>query len=297
MNTTTLSLPDVLTRIRHLASPQARHHQSAYWIEGIRNFIQAHDANIPFDTIVLSEILLQSSLAEKLARKLHARGIPRLKLTPEQFRTISLTERASGIGAIVRQQWTPHTAPPRPGLCHLVVEHIRSPGNLGTILRTAEATGVAGILFVGPPGSHGYAQSPFVDPFDPAVVRASMGGIFHLPLTRLSYSQLAHWSHINKIPFVALSPEAQKPWTNLPTGPLAIALGEERHGLSPQLRALCKQTVSLPMSGRADSLNVSIAAGVLLYELVRRQTADLRPVPASGCPRDKLRDARSQESI
>lgn len=264
------SLPAILSRIRQLASPAARQQQSLYWIEGIRNFIQAHDAGIPFDTIVLSEILLQSSLAEKLSRKLHAQGVPRIKVTPEQFRMISLTERASGIGAIVRQRWTPHTAPPKPGLCHLVIEHIRSPGNLGTILRTAEATGVAGILFVSSPGRH-----HLTDPFDPAVVRASMGGIFHLPLTRLSYSQLAHWSRTHKIPLVALSPEAPHPWTHLPAGPLAIALGEERHGLSPQLRALCRHTVSLPMSGRADSLNVSIAAGVILYELVRRKTPTL----------------------
>lgn len=260
----------LLARIRQLASPWARFQQSAGWIEGVRSFIQAHDARIPFDTIVFSEILLQSPLAEKLARRLCAQGVPRVRLSPEQFRSISLTDRASGIGAIIRQRWTPPTDAPPQGLCHLVIEHIRSPGNLGTILRTAEAAGVAGIVFVAPSAAHHLA-----DPFDPAVIRASMGGIFHLPLIRMTYPQLAHWSQRNRIPLVALSPEAPRPWTNLPVGRIAIALGEERRGLSPALRALCHHTVSLPMSGRAQSLNVSIAAGVMLYELVRRKA----PIP------------------
>ncbi|HEY3231723.1 MAG TPA: TrmH family RNA methyltransferase, partial [Roseiflexaceae bacterium] len=157
--------------MRALAHPQVRKAQGCFWIEGIRNFVQACDAKLTFDIAIHSRVLLKSDLAEMLVRRLAARGVARVRVSPEQFRSISTTSRASGIGAIVRQHWLPlERARPGQGLCWIVIEEIRSPGNLGTILRTAEACGAAGIIFVG----------PSCDPFDPAVVRASMGGIFHL---------------------------------------------------------------------------------------------------------------------
>lgn len=142
-----------------------------------------------------------------------------------------------------------------------MIERLRSPGNLGTILRTAEACGVAGIIFVGPE----------CDPFDPAVVRASMGGIFHLRLIRTSPAELIGWALAQRLQLVGLSPDAERLWTDLPSaGPVALVIGEERGGLSASLRSLTHTTVRLPMRGRADSLNVGVAAGVMMYELIRR---------------------------
>ena len=126
---------------------------------------------------------------------------------------------------------------------------------------TAEATGVGGAIFVG----------PRCDPFNPTVVRASMGGLFHLPLVRATHEPLGRWARTNKVRLVGLSPEADRLWTELPSfAAVALAIGEERQGLSARLRALCDTTVRLPMTGRADSLNVGVAAGVMMYELVRR---------------------------
>jgi TrmH family RNA methyltransferase len=256
----------VLARIRALHQRPARDAQNAFFLEGLRSFIQAHDAGFHFQAVVHSPILLKGDLGDMLARRLHLSGTPRLKLSPEVFRSVSAAARASGIGAIVRQRWSPLDEP-RPGLCHLIVEHIRSPGNLGTILRTAEAAGVASVIFVG----------HLSDPYHPAAVRASMGGLFHLPLVRTTHEALAAWSRRHRVRLVALSPDAERLWTDLPRAalhsPLALVLGEERKGLSPYLRSLCGTSVKLPMTGRADSLNVSIAAAVMLYELVRRSTA------------------------
>jgi TrmH family RNA methyltransferase len=214
-----------------------------------------------------------------LARRLHLAGTPRVRLTPEQFRAIGLAGRASGIGAIVRQRWATLEAP-RPGSCHLVIEHVRSPGNLGTILRTAEATGVASVILI---GHH-------TDPYDPAAVRASMGGLFHLRLVRTTHEAFAAWCSRHLVRLIALSPDAGRMWTELPgAGPgaaSAVVVGEERKGLSPYLRSLCSTIVRLPMAGRADSLNVSIAAGVMLYELVRR---GMLPGADSGSPGQRTR--------
>ena len=251
-----------LARVRQLGQRRHREIENRFWIEGIRNFIQASDAGLQFDTILISSVLLKNHLAEKLSRKLAARGVKRLRLTPEEFRGISTTARASGIGAIVAHHWTHlENAQPRRGAGWLVLEDIRSPGNLGTILRTAEACGMSGVIFLG----------PRCDPFDPAVVRASMGGIFHLQLVRTNHEKFERWAQKHAIQVIGVSPQATRLWTEIPQGnALALVLGEERSGMSERARTLCGTSVRLPMSGKADSLNVGVAAGVMMYELVRR---------------------------
>src|SRR5947207_10768633 len=230
------------------------------WIEGIRQFAQAFDAGWDFETVIHSRILLKSGLAQMLVRRLAARGVERASITPEEFRSISITERASGIGAIVKQRWTPlGQIDAGQGLCRLVIESIRSPGNLGSILRTAEAVGAAGAIFLG----------DRADPFDPAVVRASMGGLFPLQLVRTTHEHLKRWARSHGVIIVGLSPDAPRLWTDpLPAArPIALLIGEERDGVSAGGTELCERMVRLPMSGRADSLNVSVASGVMMYEL------------------------------
>lgn len=101
-----------------------------------------------------------------------------------------------------------------------------------------------------------------------------MGGIFHLSLIRAGYEQLQQWLRANQVTVVGLSPNADRLWTDLPDeGAIALTIGAERQGLSSRLRELCDITVWLPMTGRADSLNVGVAAGVMMYELVRRGRA------------------------
>lgn len=167
------SICRTLTRVRQLGRRSVRDSQRRFWIEGIRHFVQAFDAKYAFDEVVYSPILLKSPLAEMLVRRLGAASVKRVRVSPEQFRSISKDARASGIGAIVRQQWTTlEQADATIGLCWLVIEDLRSPGNLGTIFRTAEAVGAAGVVFLG----------KACDPFDPVVLH-SMGGVFHLSLS------------------------------------------------------------------------------------------------------------------
>jgi TrmH family RNA methyltransferase len=261
-----VSIPSLLGRVRSLQTHRSvRDKTQLCVVEGFRQFIQACDAGFEFDIVIQSPILLRSGLVQKLVRRLAAQGVTRISLTPEQFRSISTTPRASGIAAIIRQRWTLlDNVDARRAIGWVILERIRAPGNLGTILRTAEATGMSGVIFAGED----------CDPYHPAVVRASMGGLFHLPLIRTTPRQLSFWLARNRIDAIGLSPRAARSWTELDPGRrYAIVLGEEREGLSLSLRRLCDGEVCLPMSGRADSLNVAIAAGVMMYELVRRYPA------------------------
>jgi TrmH family RNA methyltransferase len=251
-----------LTHIKLLAQRCHRDREKRLWIEGIRNFIQAHDNRCEFETLVVCPILLQSDIADMLARRLAGTGIRKISVTPEQFRKISTAQHASGIGAIIKQPWRQleHIGPSRKN-SWLILEEIRSPGNLGTILRTAEACGAGGVIFIG----------PRCDPFDPVALRAAMGGIFHLSLVKSTHDRVRAWASRHGILLIGLSPEAPRLWTNLPAAPgHAFVLGEERKGLSDRSRAMCHAMVRLPITGWADSINVGVAAGVMLYEMVRR---------------------------
>ncbi len=261
-----LPLLDHVSKLQH--SRQAREKSNQFWIEGIRQFIQAFEAGLQFHSVIVSPILLKNRLVESMIRQLISRGVARTRISPEQFRDISIAERASGIGAIVRQHWrTMENCNASHGLCWLVIEHLRSVGNLGTILRTAEATDVGGVIFL----------SGDCDPFDPAAVRASMGGIFHLQLARATHRQFRRWAAAAGALIVALSPSAAGLWTDLPPHrPMAILIGDERKGLSQEAQDLAHAVVRLPMCGRADSLNVGVATGVMLYELVRRECVNGR---------------------
>jgi TrmH family RNA methyltransferase len=254
----------VLAHVRALQSRRTlRDSTRRFWIEGLRQFIWACDAGLTIDTIVHSRILLKSSDVRRRIERVESTGAKRVNVSPELFRSISITERASGVGAIVRQHWTSlnRLDPRAGGLCWLVIESIRSAGNLGTILRTAEASGAAGVIFLG----------NAADPFDPRVVRASMGGIFHLKLARMDANELRRWSATHGVRLIGLAPRGPRLWTDVPIDrPTALLLGEERQGLTPAAAALCDTTVRLPMPGRADSLNVAVAAGIMMYEFVRR---------------------------
>jgi len=259
----TANIQAALADIRRLSGRSTRDAEGRYWLEGIRHFVQAVDAGRTFDLVMHCPILLKSDLAQMLVRRLGAQGVPRHRVSPEEFRSVCKDARASGVGGIVKHHWTDLSeADPSRGSCWLVIDEIRSPGNLGTILRTAEASGVGGVIFV----------SSRCDPFSPNVLRASMGGIFHLTLVRTTHEQLRQWAAGRGVRLVGLSPEARHLWTNLPEqGPVALVLGEERQGLTEELRSLCHTTVRLPMTGLADSLNVGVAAGVMMYEFVRRE--------------------------
>lgn len=257
------SLDEALALAKSLAQRSVRNTTGLFWIEGPRAFLQAHDAGYRFRGLFCSPILLRNVVSQMLVRRHAALGVARYTISPEQFRDVSGAGRASGLGAIVHQRWIPlEQLRADDSLCTLVIEQVRSPGNLGTILRTAEACGVRNVVFVG----------PHCDPYDPNVVAASMGGVFHLRLARATAPRLTKWLEARGVTLLGLSPEADGLWTDAAIdAPVALAIGEERSGLSNSLRSISSTLVRLPMTGRADSLNVSIATGVMLYEIVRRR--------------------------
>jgi TrmH family RNA methyltransferase len=188
-----------------------------------------------------------------------------LSLTPQLYRDLTLAADPQGLGAVLRQQWIPLSAV-RPGTHRLwlAVESIDSPGNLGTIIRTAEATGVAGIIVLG----------DGADPHDPAAIRASMGSLFSQRLVRCEVREFIRWARSTGVALLASSPAGLLDYKAFECRwPAVLMIGSEKRGLSPQLLEACEFTVRLPMLGRGDSINAAVAAGVLLYELFHQRKA------------------------
>jgi TrmH family RNA methyltransferase len=157
-----------------------------------------------------------------------------------------------------------HAISPKTGLCWVVLENVRSPGNFGSLIRTSEAIGGAGFILIG----------PHIDPFDPNVVRASMGAIFRQRFVRTTHGSLRNWLRRHRCVVVGASPEGPIDLHRFDfPRPTILLLGEERRGLTPFQRGLCRRLVRIPMAGAADSLNVAIAGSLLLYEVYRARTA------------------------
>jgi TrmH family RNA methyltransferase len=252
-----------IKRIQRLRTREVREKTHLFYGEGLRFVYQAMQHRVPIETVVICHSLLRHPPALRLARQLQRKGTDMLEVTPQVMQSLSLLQESQGMGAVVHQQWEP-LAQITPGkeLCWLVLSQVRSPGNLGSMLRTSEAVGGAGIILLG----------PATDPYDPATVRATMGGLFRQRFVRATVAEFGRWKQRHRCHLVGTSPTAASDYRALTYRPPTLLLmGEERQGLTPDLQALCDNMARIPMVGTSDSLNVSVATGVMLYELFNQR--------------------------
>lgn len=143
----------------------------------------------------------------------------------------------------------------------VLVDGVQDPGNLGTIIRIADAVNASGVIVL--KGS--------VDPYNHKVVRGSMGSIFHIPVVKIDNIEDLLSKTEKKYYIVGTSSHSGEPFYNFEWRmPIAIIFGSEGRGLSKEIEKLCDATVKIPILGRAESLNVAVACGILLYEIVRK---------------------------
>lgn len=253
----------LLRPIRSLHRRDERDRAGLFFAEGIRFVAQAIEARAQILTLLIAPELLTQPVGKKLAHRLERAGIRTLRVSAEVFHSVALTDNPQGIGIVVRQRKERLPAARiDPEAYWLAVGHLQSAGNVGTIMRTCDATGAAGLILV----------DSDVDPYDPSAVRATMGALFRQRLYTATSRELDRWRNMHGIQIVGTSPMGGVDYQqHRYTGPTVLFLGCERRGLSPQEQALCDTLVRIPMVGAADSLNVAVAAGVLLYELFNQR--------------------------
>jgi TrmH family RNA methyltransferase len=256
----------LVKRIKRLRQKKYRRREEAFFVEGLRVVLTAVEAGAPVETLVYCPALLSSDLAWDMLRQQEQMGVRCQAVTADIFDSISGRDNPVGLGAVVQARWA--------RVEELVVGHdaifvalfeTAEPGNLGTILRTMDAVGAQGALLVG----------ETVDPFHPSAVKASMGAVFSVEIARVASSEeLFHWARETGLQTIATSAKAVDLYSEVHYRlPALLLLGSEGDGLPKSVIGAADLAVTIPMAGRASSLNLAVAAGLLLYELRRPATS------------------------
>ena len=254
----------VAKRMRMLANRKFRQREGLSLAEGIQPVWQAVEAGAPIEALVYAPDLLRYQPAVEMVLDAERRGVRVVRLSGDLFQRLSDRDGAAGLAAIVGQRLTPlGELPVGPGAAFVALHEIASPGNLGTVVRTADAAGVRAVVLVG----------PTADPYDPAAIKASMGAIFSVPVARAADSdEFFAWAARHDLAVVTTSARAEKSvWEARYPDPLVVMMGSEGPGLADADLRRGSIGVSIPMTGTAESLNLAVATGVVLFEVVRQR--------------------------
>ncbi len=262
-----------------LRDRRPRDEAGVFLVEGYREIRRALEKRVALTEIFFSPDWFLGENEPALLAQAEAAGATLFELTKDAFAKVAYRERPDGLLAVAPQWRTalsdldfaglakagPGSATPttkEPFL--LVVEAIEKPGNLGTILRSADAAGCDAVIVC----------DPVTDIFNPNVVRASTGVLFSVPLVVEESTRVYAWLREKKIRTVATTPAAEKIYSDVDLrGPLAVVMGSEQYGLSKFWLENCDVPVRIPMAGQADSLNVAMATIITLFEAVRQRAA------------------------
>jgi TrmH family RNA methyltransferase len=256
----TSSSNPLIKRIKRLRQKKYRQQEGVFFAEGLRVVLAAVEHGAAIETIVYSRELLTSKIALDMLAEQEAAGTRCEELSPRLFQTISDRDNPVGLGAIIAVRWMDlEHIEVTPNAVYVALVDVSEPGNLGAIVRTMDASGAAGLLLAG----------QTVDPYHPTSVKASMGTIFSVPISQVEDPQtLLGWATANSLHKIATSARAKDTYKNAKYRfPALLMLGNEGEGLSTDLLAAADVAVSIPMIGSASSLNLAVAAGILLYEL------------------------------
>jgi RNA methyltransferase, TrmH family len=238
-------------------------------VDGAREVLRAAEASVDIVEAFVCEPLVRTDDAHAAVTALRSAGVPVRTASEVAFAKLAFGDRAEGMVAVIR--------PPSTGLADLhlapdplvvVLESVEKPGNLGAVLRSADGAGADALLLA----------DPLTDPWNPNAIRASVGTVFTVPIAAGSGDEVRAFLAASGLRTVAARVDAAAlHWEADLRGPLAIVLGSEQAGLTDAWTSPTSDTVRLPMLGTADSLNVSVAAAVLLYEARRQRDTHLPP--------------------
>jgi TrmH family RNA methyltransferase len=251
-----------IKQIRALRQRKGRNENGLFLVEGIHHVGEASAAGWEIEALVYAPDQLTSEFARHLLDEQTQRGVRCVALPPILFSTITEKDNPQGILAVVRQR-------------HLTLEDVnredvkngvalvspQDPGNVGTILRSMDATGADGLFLL----------DGGADPYHPSTVRASMGTIFWKPIVQDTFEHFTAWKGMNGYELIGASAHATIDFRTFVRGkqPMILLLGNEQKGLSQEQITACEVTLSMPMKGRVSSLNLAVAAGILLYAIMQ----------------------------
>lgn len=255
----------IVKEVRSLKNKSARTEKNLYFIEGTRFTTEALKENIDICYFVLSETFAAASGSEELLKQISHSPFICYVVADGVFDAISDTQNPQGIMAVLKQEKKQlKDAVISEGLL-VITDAVRDPGNMGTIIRTADAAGCTGMII--PDGC--------VDIYNPKVLRATMGSVFHLPIYHCE-DMAAAMSFSKESGFLLCASHLEGAVSIYQadlSGNIALIIGSEADGISDETARSADMLIKIPMAGRAESLNASAAAAVMLFEAMRQRGA------------------------
>jgi TrmH family RNA methyltransferase len=258
---TSLANP-IVKDIRSLAMKKFRDQRGIFMAEGLKLVIDALDLGWTIETLVFAKSGKGNPLVEKIAARTVAAGGLVLEVNEKVLGAITRRDNPQMVVGVFQQRWT-KLADIRPARddVWVALDRVRDPGNLGTVIRTADAVGARGVILVG----------DTTDPFAVETVRATMGSVFAVQVARASEQEFLAWRKGLGGLLVGTHLKGAVDYRTIPYAgkPVVLLMGNEQQGLPDALAAACDRLVLIPQAGRADSLNLAVATGVMLFEIRR----------------------------
>ncbi|NKK66105.1 RNA methyltransferase [Rhizobium leguminosarum bv. viciae] len=258
---TSLANP-IIKDIKALTNKKSREESGTFLAEGLKLVIDAIELGWAIRTLVYAKAAKGKPLVEQMAAKTVASGGLVLEVSEKVIASITRRDNPQMVVGIFEQRWTPLKGiRPSEGETWVALDRVRDPGNLGTIIRTADAAGASGIILLG----------ETTDPFSLETVRATMGSVFAVPVARATPEEFIAWRKSAGVSVVAthLAGAVDYRTIDYRKKPVVLLMGNEQSGLPEQLAREADALARIPQQGRADSLNLAVATAVMLFEARR----------------------------
>ncbi|MFN8386945.1 MAG: RNA methyltransferase [Anaerolineales bacterium] len=247
-----------------LGRAKERREAGMFVVEGVRLVEEAVKGDWRLETVLYDESL--SERGKSLVSSLKSKSVEVEEISADLMKSLSETETPQGILAIFQFSQLPILRQVQNGVTNplnfvLIPDQIRDPGNLGTLLRSAAATGVQAVLI--PPET--------TDAFAPKVLRAGMGAHFRVPIREMGWEEIEQVCKSANLQICLADMKGKSCWEMDLKQPLALIVGGEAEGASDEARKLATQKISIPMAGNVESLNAGVAGSVLMFEVVRQR--------------------------
>lgn len=248
--------------IKALALKKFRDSQNAFMAEGLKLIIDALDLGWQIKTLVFAKAGRGNQAVEKVAARTVAAGGMVLEVSEKVLSAITRRENPQMVVGVFSQKYmTLKDVRPKNGDVWVALDRVRDPGNLGTVLRTVDAVGAKGVILIG----------DTTDPFSLETVRATMGSVFAVPVARATPDAFLSWrkGFPGLVVGTHLKGAVDYRSVDFSNRPVLLLMGNEQQGLPDDLAASCDRLLRIPQAGRADSLNLAVATGVMLFEIRR----------------------------
>jgi RNA methyltransferase, TrmH family len=252
----------LISTIRDLHRRRARDRRALTLAEGVRLLEEALAAGIAVEGAVTSPALEGTPRGAALKRRLSDSGVPIEEIDDDLLGQLAGTEQPQGVVAVVAPRvWTLDAIVPGANGVILVLDAVQDPGNVGALARTALGLGAAGLIAL--PGT--------ADLHNPKSLRGSMGALFRLPAVETSGDAFIAWARGAGVMLWTTASDGTPVDRARRAGPIALLLGNEGAGVRPEFAAAAAQSVAVPLASGVESLNVAVAAGIILYEVTRER--------------------------